>query len=131
MAHAVVTIAGRTYRMGCEEGEQARLGELASLVESKILALREGFGDIGEQRIVVMAALTLADEAATAIAKLGAVEAERDALRSAEASLREAEAALQEKIAATLEQAAARIEKVSRDLRKDGDDAGPLDLGPI
>jgi cell division protein ZapA len=122
MAHVVVTIAGRTYRMGCDEGEEARLEELARLVEAKILSLRDGFGDIGEQRIVVMAALTLADEAATAARKLEEAQAELDASREREASLRAQETALQEKVAAALDDAAGRIERVVTDLRKGGDE---------
>lgn len=36
MAAVVVAIAGRTYRMSCEEGEEQRVEELARYVESKI-----------------------------------------------------------------------------------------------
>lgn len=120
MAHVVVTIAGRTYRMACEDGEEAHLEELAKLVESKILSLREGFGDIGEQRITVMAALTLADEASIALRKLESVEAELVALRQKEAESRDAAAALEEKIAAALEDATARVERLSQELQSGG-----------
>jgi cell division protein ZapA len=116
----VVTIAGRTYRMACEDGEEAHLEELAKLVESKILSLREGFGDIGEQRITVMAALTLADEASIALRKLESVEAELVALRQKEAESRDAAAALEEKIAAALEDATARVERLSQELQSGG-----------
>lgn len=120
MAHVVVTIAGRTYRMACEDGEEAHLEELAKLVETKILSLREGFGDIGEQRITVMAALTLADEASIALRKLETVEAELVALRQKEAESRDAAAALEEKIAAALEDATARVERLSQELQSGG-----------
>ncbi|PWB82610.1 MAG: cell division protein ZapA [Methylocystaceae bacterium] len=122
MAHVVVTIAGRTYRMGCEDGEEAHLEELARVVEAKMLTLREGFGDIGEQRIVVMAALTIADEASIAARKLQAAEAELAALREREAALREQEAALQDSVATALEDAAARVERVVKDLQQSGDE---------
>lgn len=120
MAHVVVTIAGRTYRMACEDGEEAHLDELAKLVEAKILSLREGFGDIGEQRITVMAALTLADEASIATRKLAIVEAELAALRQKEAESRAAAAALEGKIAAALEDATARVERLSEELQSGG-----------
>jgi len=74
MATAVVTIAGRTYRMSCADGEEQRLEALAKSVEEKIETMRAGFGDIGEQRIVVMAAIAIADEA---------TDAELDAARAA------------------------------------------------
>ncbi|WP_159730304.1 cell division protein ZapA [Methylosinus sp. Ce-a6] len=126
MAHVVVTIAGRTYRMACEDGEEAHLDELAKLVEVKILSLREGFGDIGEQRITVMAALTLADEASVALRKLQAVEAELAALRQTEAEQRDAATALEEKIAAALEDASARVERLSRELQSGGGETPSL-----
>lgn len=122
MAHVVVTIAGRTYRMACEDGEEAHLEELARLVEAKILSLREGFGDIGEQRIVVMAALTMADDASIAARKLHEVEAELAALKGREAALQENEAALQERVATALEGAAERIERVVKELQQSGDE---------
>jgi len=128
MAHVVVTIAGRTYRMACEDGEEGHLDELAKLVEDKILSLREGFGDIGEQRITVMAALTLADEASIATRKLEAAQAELAALREKLAGSKEAEAALEEKIAAALEDAMTRVERLSRELQSSGGGETPPDL---
>jgi cell division protein ZapA len=124
MAHVVVTIAGRTYRMGCEDGEEAHLQELAQLVEAKILSLREGFGEIGEQRITVMAALTIADEAFVAARRLESVEAELASLKEREAALREGADALQKRAAAALESAAERIERAVKDLQQSRDDPG-------
>ncbi|WP_018266804.1 cell division protein ZapA [Methylosinus sp. LW4] len=126
MAHVVVTIAGRTYRMACEDGEEAHLDELAKLVENKILSLREGFGDIGEQRITVMAALTLADDASIATRKLEALQAELATLRENAAAAKEAEAALVERLAAALEDATTRVERLSRDLQHGGAEAPPM-----
>jgi cell division protein ZapA len=126
MAHVVVTIAGRTYRMGCDDGEEARLHELAKLVDEKIASLKEGFGDIGEQRIVVMAALTIADEAATAALRLETAQAELAAAQAREAALREQEAALQETVAMALDEAAARVERLAGDLKRGGEEPGPL-----
>ena len=81
MAAAVVTIAGRTYRMSCADGEEPRLEALAKSVEEKIDAMRAGFGEIGEQRIVVMAAIAIADEAADARDRVASLESETEKLR--------------------------------------------------
>ncbi len=81
MAQAVVDIAGRTYRMNCEEGEQAHIEELARLLEARIADLRGAFGEIGDQRIVVMAALTLSDELFTAKKQLAETQAELEQAR--------------------------------------------------
>ena len=57
MAELGVTLCGRTVTISCADGEEPRLVALAKSVEEKIEAMRAGFGDIGEQRIVVMAAI--------------------------------------------------------------------------
>ncbi len=66
MAHVSVTIDGRKYRLACNEGEEARLKQLAGMIDGKISELRSSFGEIGDQRLVVMAALTIADSLAEA-----------------------------------------------------------------
>ena len=62
MAQVSVTIGGRAYRLACNPGEEAHLEALARGVDEKIKAMRASFGEIGDQRLVVMAALTIADE---------------------------------------------------------------------
>src|SRR4051794_35987032 len=62
MPQVNVTIAGRAYRMACGEGEEAHLEGLAALYDGKIQEMRGAFGEIGDMRLQVMAALTVADE---------------------------------------------------------------------
>ena len=62
MSHVNVTINGRQYRMACEEGQEERLLELAESFETRIESLRGKFGEIGDARLTVMAALTVCDE---------------------------------------------------------------------
>jgi len=62
MAQVTVTIGGRVYRLACNEGEQPHLETLAGELDGKINEIRNSFGEIGDQRLVVMAALTIADE---------------------------------------------------------------------
>lgn len=116
MAAVIVNIAGRTYRMSCEDGEEPRLEQLARYVEGKILAMKEGFGEIGEQRIVVMAALAIADEATDARGKAQAMEMDVAALRAELDAARKATAALEERMANALEEAARRLERLNADL---------------
>src|SRR5260370_42205490 len=66
MAQVSVTIDNRKYRLACNEGEEARLETLAGMIDGKIGELRASFGEIGDQRLVVMAALTIADTLAEA-----------------------------------------------------------------
>ena len=62
MSHINVTINGRQYRMACEEGQEVRLLKLAEQLETRIQSLRGKFGEIGDARLTVMAALTVCDE---------------------------------------------------------------------
>ncbi|WP_442755118.1 cell division protein ZapA [Methylocystis sp. JAN1] len=118
MAAVVVAIAGRTYRLSCDDGEEPRLEQLARYVESKILSMKDGFKDIGEQRIVVMAALAIADEATDARGKAQAMEMDLAALRAELDSVRKAAAALEARAAAAIEDAARRIEQLNAELQK-------------
>ncbi|HEY8580893.1 MAG TPA: cell division protein ZapA, partial [Beijerinckiaceae bacterium] len=76
MAQISVTIAGRVYRMACEDGEEDRLAGLAAQVDAKIAEMRAGFGEIGDQRLTVMAAITFADQLLEAEKKIEALQAE-------------------------------------------------------
>ena len=78
-----VTIAGRSYRMACGEGEEAHLEGVAAAFEAKIAELRGSFGEIGDMRLHVMAALTFVDELAETKKRLAAAEEELAALRGA------------------------------------------------
>jgi cell division protein ZapA len=81
MRHINVTINGRQYRMACEDGQEARLLKLAESLESRIRKLRGKFGEIGDARLVVMAALTVCDELLDATERIRSLEEEIDGLR--------------------------------------------------
>ena len=57
-----VTIDGKSYRMACGEGEEAHLAALAADLGTRVADMRKAFGEIGDMRLQVMAALTIADE---------------------------------------------------------------------
>ena len=112
MAELAVMIDGRVYRVACNEGEEVRLGDLAQLVDAKIAALRQRFGEIGNQRLIVMAAITLADEWAEANSRVRELEAELARLKAASTPTPD----WAEQVAVSLGEAAQRIEHVAQDL---------------
>lgn len=85
MAQVNVRISGRTYRMACDDGQESHLAGLAERLDRSISQLRERFGDIGEQRLTVMAAITLADQHAEAERRLRELESEIAGLEEARA----------------------------------------------
>ncbi len=122
MATVAVTIAGRVYRMACGEGEEAHLQSLARHVDATLASLREGFGEIGDGRLVVMAAITVADELSEARARIASLEAELDGLRTTEAGGMALRDALAEEVASSLHDAAERIERVAQAMNGAGRD---------
>jgi cell division protein ZapA len=127
MAVAIVTIAGRSYRLGCDEGEEKRLEELAASVDGKIAAMRSSVGEIGDQRLVVMAAIEIADEAADARAKIATLEAEVAALREKIEAGQRRDAAIEARLAKSFDAAATRLERLAKQLAGDLEEPdGPL-----
>jgi len=76
MPQISVTINGRQFRMACESGEEARLTDLAADLDARIATLRARFGEIGDTRLTVMAALAVADELSEVREKLARLEPE-------------------------------------------------------
>jgi cell division protein ZapA len=106
MAHVSVTIDGRKYRLACNEGEEARLESLAGVIDEKIGEMRAAFGEIGDQRLVIMAALTIADSLTDA-----RDEAARERERAKAAEERAQAVALSlDELGSRLEALAARLE---------------------
>ena len=57
-----VTIMGNPYRLSCKEGEERTLKEAVSYLDGKMSALRDSGKVKGNDRIAVMAALSVAAE---------------------------------------------------------------------
>ncbi len=83
MSQVSVTINGRQFRMACEDGQEPHLVDLARELDSRISGLRTKFGEIGDTRLTVMAALTVADELAEASLRVKRLEDELAVLQEA------------------------------------------------
>ena len=116
MAHVQVTIAGRSYRMACGDGEEKHLEDLAAALDSKIGDMRRAFGEIGDMRLQVMAALTLADELAETKGRVEALEREIAALKAVSAAADERSDKSERQLADALVKAAEQVEILARSL---------------
>jgi cell division protein ZapA len=118
MNHINVTINGRQYRMACEEGQEVQLLKLAESLESRIGTLRGKFGEIGDARLIVMAALTVCDELLDAGQRIRGLEQELESLRNVRTVAAERARATQAAVANALNSAADRIEKTTQVLNR-------------
>jgi cell division protein ZapA len=116
MAEVSVTINGRQFRMACEDGQESHLMDLAQDLDRRIEGLRAKFGEIGDTRLTVMAALTVADELSEMSVRVKAMEQEFAALQDARIAAAEREQTAQAAVAAALTAAAERIESITRKL---------------
>ena len=116
--HINVTINGRQYRMACEEGQEVRLLKLAESLESRVEELRGKFGEIGDARLTVMAALTVCDELLDANQRMRTLEEELENLRSVRVAATDRARTTQIAVANALNSAADRIEKTTQVLNR-------------
>jgi cell division protein ZapA len=115
-----VTIHGRQFRMACEDGQEAHLQQLARDLDERIVSLRGQFGEIGDARLTVMAALMVADELAETVNRLKRIEAERTALQDARAADDMRTQTAQNAMVAAFNAAAERIEGLAKKLTQNG-----------
>ena len=111
-----VTIDGKSYRMACAEGEEAHLAALAADLDSRVTGMRRSFGEIGDMRLHVMAALTQADEMTDLKRRLADVETEAASLRERVGSADAERVADDIRLAEGLGRAAERIERLANAL---------------
>ena len=116
--HVNVSINGRQYRMACEEVQEARLLKLAEDLDSRVKTLRGKFGEIGDARLTVMAALTVCDELVDATARIRSLEGELETLRNVRVAAADRTKATQAAVANALNAAAERIEKTTQMLNR-------------
>jgi cell division protein ZapA len=110
MAQVTVTLNGRTYRLECDAGEEAHLIELAEYLGTHVEGMKRKFGQVGDDRLILMASLVLADELwelrrHVAEMKIAMAEARRDKSVADESAR-----SLQSDLAARVSSVAQRVE---------------------
>ena len=103
MSQVTIDVNGRPYVVGCEDGQEEHLRELAMLFDSQVRQVSAEVGQLGETRLFLMGALLMADELADARARLARAQSD---LHQARTRNDQAE----DRAAAALDAAARRIE---------------------
>ena len=81
MAQVTVTIDGKQYRMACDEGQEEHLIDLANRFDRYVGHLKGSFGEIGDQRLTVMAGIMVMDEFSELQRRVKGLETEIETLR--------------------------------------------------
>ena len=71
MSKAEITVEGKRYSIACAAGQEARLQSLGNRLDRRVQSIKGAIGDIGEARLLLVAALALIDELDVAKANLG------------------------------------------------------------
>ncbi len=116
MTQVNVTINGRVYRMACEAGQEAQLQGLAARLDGLIDQLRSSFGEIGDQRLTVMAAIMAMDEMSDLHRRVADLTAENRALRDSQGALVERQVRVEAAVSRQIDDTAARLEAIAASL---------------
>jgi cell division protein ZapA len=124
MAHVTVTIDGKQFRMACEDGQERHLEQLALDLDNRIRLVRESFGEIGDLRLTVMAALMVTDEVFEERRKAEELRSLADQDRQSRISVEDGALQRDQAIAASLDTLTQRIDRIARMLSSPKGDPG-------
>lgn len=117
MPHVTVTINGKAYRMACDEGQEQHLVSLSERFNGYVGQLKGAFGEIGDQRLTVMAGIMVLDEMQELEKRIRSLEVDMSSLKASRDDALGRAHSQDRQIANQLKSAADRIEELARKLR--------------
>jgi cell division protein ZapA len=120
MPEVNVEIDGKKYRMACEEGQEQHLLGLADRFNTHVVGLRGHFGEIGDNRLVVMAGIAVLDELAEAERRIESLKGDIAELTTAGRELTLEAEELERKFAKRLAEAARKVEAIATAIDETG-----------
>jgi len=122
MGQVTVTIADKVYRIACNDGQEEHLYKLAAELDRKIAEMRAAFGEIGDNRLTVMAAITFMDDREDLKRRVAELESEMLAIREQHRATDTIHSKLENEIAAAITQAATKLNEIAKRLNGDMDE---------
>ena len=108
MAEVQVRVNGRVYAVGCADGQEQHVQELAAVLDQQVAHVAREVGQLGESRLLLLGALLLADELAEARSQLARANGELAGAADERSRLESRAVAVIEQAAKTLEELAAK-----------------------
>ena len=75
MGDFAITVNNRRYTIACSEESEGRLAQAASQLDARVKPLAERYGNVGDDRLLMLAALQIIDELMTTREKLDEINA--------------------------------------------------------
>ncbi|GLK51921.1 MAG: cell division protein ZapA [Maricaulis sp.] len=116
MSKVTVTLNGREFTIGCEDGQEAYLRELAGQLDARVGGIVEQVGQIGDVRLLLMAALMLIDEHKETERRIEALENHIERLRHERHGAASLQAEERQRMVSCLIDVAERLEAFAADL---------------
>ena len=116
MGKVTVNINNRTFQIACEDGEEARLKELASFFSRHVDQLQGRFGHIGDARIYVMAGLLIADKLSDALSQIEEIQNDVQQLQKKNDMFKEDSHSLEELLLTDIELLTNKLNEISKSL---------------
>jgi cell division protein ZapA len=110
MSQVSVTVNGHPYKIACDDGQEPRIRRLAQYVDARVGEFVKGVGQVGEARLLLLAALVIADELSDANEALQQEQSRARAAESEAGDAADAAASGVHGIAQRIEAIAARLE---------------------
>ena len=111
-----VMINSRAHTIACDEGEEEHLKELVAHVDAKVRELLGSVGQVGDQKLILMAAVLITDELFEARARLEGEQRKAGELSATHEELSQRLDKSASVAVASLDAAAARIESIAQRL---------------
>ncbi|WP_299483130.1 cell division protein ZapA [uncultured Roseibium sp.] len=118
MTQITVTINGKSFRMACDDGEEDRLMGLAARFDGWISELKGAFGEIGDQRLTVMAGIMATDQLSELERKVKQLEGELEDAQKRQVAALDNMSQNEEELSRAVTTAAARIESLADSLTR-------------
>ena len=120
MPEVVVEVNDRKYRMACEEGQEAHVMALAERFNRQVDRFKDGFGEVGDNRLTVMAGIALMDELEEAERKIAALQGNIVELTHAGHELTQESEELERSFAKRLNEVARKVEAIATAIDETG-----------
>jgi len=118
VAQISVTINGKSFRMACDDGEEDRLIGLAARFDGWIGELKSAFGEIGDQRLTVMAGIMATDQLSELERKVARLEQELASAKDQQVTALNNMSQHEQDLSRAVNTAAARLESLAEGLTK-------------